>query len=141
MEYQKFGNKYVLRLDKGDEVIESIKAVCRQNAIKLGTVTGIGAINKAVIGIFESGTKKYHSKEVTGDMEIASLTGNISEMNGEVYLHLHITLTDSTYKAFGGHLNQAVISCTGEIVLDVIEGQVDRAFSEEIGLNLIKFVG
>lgn len=139
MEYRKFGTKYVVRLDKGEDVVESLKTLCKENNIRLGTVSGIGAVNKVVVGLFETATKQYHSEEVTGDMEIVSLMGNISEMDGEVYLHLHATLTDHTHKAFGGHLNLAIISATGEIVIDVIEGSVDRQFSDEIGLNLLKF--
>lgn len=139
MEYQKFGNKYVVRLDKGEEILACLKALCKENGIRLGAVTGIGAVNKAVVGLFETTTKTYHPKEFTGDMEISGLVGNISEMNGEVYLHLHATLTDPTYNAFGGHLNSAIVSATAEIVVDAIDGSLDRAFSEEIGLNLFKF--
>ncbi|AEF93306.1 protein of unknown function DUF296 [Desulfotomaculum nigrificans CO-1-SRB] len=139
MEFRKFGQKYVLRLDKGEEVVTTLKNFCRQNGIKLGSVTGIGAVNKATVGLFETATKKYHAKELTGDMEITGLVGNISQMNGEVYLHLHITLVDSSHNAVGGHLNSATISATGEFIVDAIEGEVDREFSEEIGLNLYKF--
>jgi len=139
MEYRKFDDKYLVRLDKGEDVVESIKTLCRENKIKLGTVCGIGAVNKAVVGLFETGTKRYHSKELTGDMEITSLTGNISEMDGEVYLHLHVTLADETCHVYGGHLNSATISATGEIIIDVIDGSVGRQFSTEIGLNLFEF--
>lgn len=139
MEYRKFGSKYVIRLDKGEEVLESLKKICQENKIRLGTVSGIGAVNQVKIGLFETDTKEYHSVELNKDMEITCLTGNISEMNGEVYLHLHVTLSDHTHNAFGGHLNLAVISATGEIIVDAIEGNVDREFSQEIGLNLIKF--
>ncbi|HSH35512.1 PPC domain-containing DNA-binding protein [Schnuerera sp.] len=139
MEFKKIGSKYVVRLEKGEEVVESIKALCEKEEIKLGTITGIGAVNKAVIGLFETSTKEYHSKELTGDMEITSLLGNISQMDGEVYLHLHITLADHNYNVHGGHLTSAVISATGEIIIDTIEGVVDREFDEEVGLNLFKF--
>ncbi|SHK50119.1 PPC domain-containing DNA-binding protein [Desulforamulus aeronauticus] len=139
MEFKKFGSKYVVRLDKGDEIIESLKSLCQENAIRLGTVSGIGAVNRVKIGLFETSTKEYHSVELNKDMEITGLVGNVSEMNGEVYLHLHATLSDSTYNAFGGHLNVAVISATGEVIVDAIEGTVDREFSQEIGLNLLKF--
>lgn len=139
MEYKRFGNKIVARLDKGEEVISSIKEICQQNEVKLASVTGIGAVNRAVIGLFETGTKKYFSKEYNGDMEITGLVGNISTMDGELYLHLHITLGDPSYNTFGGHLSSAVISATGEVVIDVIEGEVDRKFSDEIGLNLFRF--
>lgn len=139
MEFKRFGHKYVVRLEKGEEIIESIKTLCQEEGIKLGTISGIGATNKATIGLFKTSTKEYHSKELTGDMEITSLLGNISQMNGEVYLHIHINLADEDNNVFGGHLTSAVISATGEIIIDVIEGIVDRKFNEEIGLNLFKF--
>jgi hypothetical protein len=139
MEYKRFGNKIVVRLDKGDEVVQSIKTICADNNITLGSITGIGAVNKVVIGLFETQTKHYHSQEFTGDMEITSLMGNISRMNGEVYLHLHANLGNIEFKTIGGHLNSAIISATGEMVIDIIDGEVSRGFSEEIGLNLIKF--
>ena len=60
-------------------------------------------------------------------------------MDGEVYLHLHINLSDANYNVQGGHLNAAVISGTGEIVIETMAGTIDRQFSEEIGLNLFKF--
>ncbi len=46
-------------------------------------------------------------------MEITSLVGNISQMNGEVYLHIHINLANEENKVFGGHLTSAIISATG----------------------------
>lgn len=139
MEFKKFDSKYVIRLEKGEEIVESIKKLCEKEDIRLGTISGIGATNRAVIGLFETNTKEYHSKELTGDMEITSLVGNISQMDGEVYLHIHINLANEENKVFGGHLTSAIISATGEIVIDVIEGVVDRKFDEEVGLNLFKF--
>lgn len=139
MEYKKFNNKYILRLDRGDEIVETLKRFCERENITLGSIQGIGAVNKATVGLFEISTKKYHSSELNGDFEITSLLGNISTMNGETYLHLHINLADKEHKVYGGHLNSAVISATGEIIVEAIEGNVDREFSENIGLNLYKF--
>ncbi len=139
MKYTKFGNKYVIRLEKDEEIVSSLKDLCKKEKISLGTIGGIGAVGEVEVGYFETKTKKYHSKVLKGDMEILNLNGNISEMNGDVYLHLHITVADENLNAMGGHLNSAVISATGEIIIDVIDGKVDREFNEEVGLNLLKF--
>ncbi|MFH1904010.1 MAG: PPC domain-containing DNA-binding protein [bacterium] len=136
MKSKRFKNKFILRLDKGEEIVEMLKQFCRKNDIKLGTVSGIGATNKAVIGLFSVETKKYHSKELVGNHEITSLYGNISTMNGEIYLHIHVNLCNSKHNSFGGHLNSAIVSATFEAVIDIIEGEIDRKFSDEIGLNL-----
>jgi len=60
-------------------------------------------------------------------------------MNGEPYIHLHIALANSEHNVKAGHLNMAVISATGEIIIEAIDGYVDREFDDDIGLNLLKF--
>ena len=65
--------------------------------------------------------------------------GNVSTMDGETYLHLHINLSDDEYKTYGGHLDSARISATGEIIIGTVEGEVNREFDEEIGINLYSF--
>lgn len=139
MEFKKFGNKYVLRMDKGEEIVETLKKFCKEEKITLGWLKGLGAVGKATIGLFSTKEMKYNSTELEGDYEITSLLGNISTMNGEVYLHLYINLSDENYHTYGGHLNSATISLTGEFIIEAIEGSVDREFNKELGLNLYKF--
>jgi uncharacterized protein len=138
MLFKKFGNKYILRIDRGEEVVATLKRFCTDQGITLGSVTAIGAANRATIGLFNTETKQYQSTELTGDFEITSLAGNITTMNGKVYLHLHATLSDTRHHTFGGHLNAAIVSGTCELIIDVIDGACDREFSDVVGLNLLK---
>ena len=137
MKFKKIGSKWIVRIDKGEEIVETLKKFCKENKIKLGTISGIGATDRVTIGLFNTKNKQYHSQELIGDYEITNLSGNISTMNDEIYLHLHISLADSKYNAYGGHLNSAVISGTGEIVIEEIEDIIEREFNEEAGLNLL----
>lgn len=139
MESKKFGNMYVVRVDRGEEIIGKLKEFARENHVKLGSVSGIGAVNSAVIGLFDTSSKKYISSELSGDFEITSLAGNISTMDGEAYIHMHACLSDVENKTLGGHLNSAIVSATAEIFINTVDGEVDRKFNNEIGLNLIKF--
>jgi len=139
MEAKAFGNSIVVRIDKGEEIVESLKKACEEHGVKLGTVTGIGATNKVKVGLFDPETKQYHSKELLGNFEIAPLAGNISTMDGKTYLHLHINVCNAEHRSFGGHLNSAIVSATFEAVIHRIEGELGREFSQEIGLNLFKF--
>ncbi len=139
MEYESFDNKYIMRIDRGEEIIETIREFCKENNITLGTISGLGAVDQARIGLFNTKTKEYHAQTLKGDHEITSLSGNISTMDDEVYLHVHANFADDKYNTYGGHLNEAVVSGTGEIVIEEIEGQVDREFSDKIGLNLYEF--
>jgi predicted DNA-binding protein with PD1-like motif len=138
MESKRCGSRWVVRVDKGEEVVATLRRFCAEKGIRLGTVSGIGAADRVTLGCFETATKQYHTFERSGDHEITALSGNVTTLNGETYLHLHVTLSDKDCNAFGGHLNSARISGTCELVLDEIDGEVDRQFNNEVGLNLLR---
>lgn len=139
MEYRKFEDTYVIRLNKGEEVINSLKEICKEENIKLAEITGLGASDLVEIGIFNVYTKEYKTKLFEGMFEITSLVGNVTRKDGEVYLHIHINFGDEDGLVKGGHLVQARISATSEIILRKIEGEVERKLNNEIGLNLFDF--
>lgn len=140
MEYKRFSDKILLRVDRGEDIIAKLKELCELENISLGCVSGIGAVMETEIGIFNVDTKQYFSKTINGLYEVSNLTGNISKMNGETYLHLHITIGDvKKNEVYAGHLNRAVVGATAEIIVTVIDGVVDRKKDETVGLNLFKF--
>ena len=139
MEYRRFNNTIVLRIDKGEEVLEKIKEVALKENIKLANINALGAVGEFTVGVFKTQEKKYYSNEFKGDFEIVSLTGTINTMNGEFYSHLHMSAGDDKGQVFGGHLNKAIVSATCEMIINIIDGTVDREYNEEIGLNLFKF--
>ena len=139
MEYKRFDKDIVVRIDKGEEILEKIKEVVIRENIKLATVTALGATNEFTVGVFKTEEKKYYSNSFQGDFEIVSLTGSINTMNDEFYTHIHMSAGDEKGNVFGGHLNKAIVSATCEMFIHVIEGKVDRELSQDIGLNLFKF--
>lgn len=139
MEYKRFGNTIVARIDKGEEILDSIKTIALKENIKLANINALGAVSEFTVGVFKTDEKKYYSNNFKGYYEIVSLTGTINTMNNEYYSHLHMSAGDETGKVFGGHLNEAIVSATCEMVINIIDGRVDRYFAEEIGLNLFKF--
>lgn len=139
MEYRKCGDTYVVRLDKGEEILEQVKALALAEHITLAGVQALGAVNDFTVGVFDAAEKQYHANSFQGNFEIVSLTGTVNTMGGEFYCHLHMSAGDARGHVFGGHLNRAVVSATCEMLVTVLPGTVDRAFSEEIGLNLFRF--
>jgi predicted DNA-binding protein with PD1-like motif len=137
MLYKQFNNKIIVRLEKGEELVTSLKTLCTALDIRLGVLFGIGATDKVTIGLLNTKTKKYQTQEFTGDHEITCVMGNITQMNNEPYLHLHVTLADANQNAIGGHLSSAVISATFEGVIELINGSITRTYHEESGLNLL----
>ena len=139
MEYRKFGNTLVVRIDKGEEILESVKVLAEKENIKLASIQALGAINDFTVGVLDTATRQYKSNSFTGAYEIVSLTGTINTKNDAFYCHLHLAAGNDKGSVFGGHLNRAVVSATCEMIVTLIDGRVDREFSDEIGLNLFKF--
>ena len=139
MDYRRFGNTLVVRLDRGEEILEQVRLLAEREHIRLAAVQALGAVNDFTVGVFNTQTRTYASNDFQGPYEIVSLTGTIDTKEGAFYTHLHMSAGDAQGRVFGGHLNRAVISATGELVVTAIPGTVDRKFSEEIGLNLFQF--
>lgn len=139
MEYRRFENTIIARIDKGEEILDKVKEIALKEQIKLASVQAIGAINEFTVGVFKTDEKKYLANEFKGSYEIVSLAGTINTMDGEFYTHLHMSAGNDKGEVFGGHLNRALVSATCEMVITVIPGNVDRYFDEEVGLNLFKF--
>jgi hypothetical protein len=133
-----YGDKHFIRVDKGEEIVNILTEFCMKRSINLGKISAIGAASEVEIGVFDTVNKEYNSKIMKGIFEILLISGNISTSNYKPYLHLHITLSDSNYNTFGGHLNRAIVSATCEIIVEVYKGKLDRYFDESIGLNLFE---
>lgn len=139
MEYKRFGSKILVRIDKDEEILEKVKELALKEKIRLAAVQALGATNSFTVGVYNVAEKKYYANTFSGSFEIVSLTGTINTMNGEFYTHLHMSAGNDKGEVFGGHLNRAVVSATCEMVVDVLDGTVDRAYDPVTGLNLFKF--
>ena len=139
MEYAGNGNQLIIRLNRGEEVVSSIAAVCEREQIDSASVTGIGAVDYCKIGIYHVETREYTAHELRGEREMTALTGNISMKNGERYFHFHVTVSGNDLVSYGGHLNEARISATAEIYVTVFAVATERIVDGETGLNLLAF--
>ena len=141
MQYRNFDNTYVIRMDRGDEIISSLTALCEAENISLGSVEALGAADHAVIGLYDVEARQYHKLTFDEPMEITSLLGSVSTKEGKPYLHLHINLCREDMSVIGGHLNECRISATCEMIVRKIDGIVERKLDvKTTGLNLFEFV-
>lgn len=139
MEYRKFGNTIIARIDRGEEILEAIRNIAQQENIRLAHVSALGATNDFTVGVFDVAAQKYNANSFQGSFEIVSLTGTINTMHGEFYTHIHMSAGNDKGQVFGGHLNRAVVSATCEMVITLIDGSVDRRFDSTVGLNVFNF--
>lgn len=138
MKYRRFDNTIVVRIDRGEEILEAVRELAERESIRLASISALGAVNEFTVGVFNTAEKKYYANEFSGAFEIVSLTGTINTMDGEFYCHLHMSAGNDKGEVFGGHLNRAVISATCEMIVTVIDGEVDRYHDDDVGLNLFK---
>ena len=139
MEYKRYGSVIALRLDKGDDIAESVYKVAEKEGVKAAKVSGIGATDNFTVGVFDVAKMEYERYDFFGNHEINSLVGNITEKDGKPYIHLHITATGKDCKVVGGHLIKGVISLTGEIIITVFGGKIAREYDKTLGINRWKF--
>ena len=139
LQYRQFGNTYMIRIDLGEDIIESLKKICEDEQIHLGRVEAIGATDHAVIGVYDLEKKDYYPEKIDEFMEIASLNGSITAMEGKPYIHLHATLADQNHVIHGGHVLEMRVGATCEMFVTVPEGEVNRSRNESLGINLWSF--
>lgn len=138
MEYVRLGDTLAVRLDAGEEIISSLRGICRSENITAASVSGIGAVSRVEAGLYDVAEKKYRPYTFEKPLEITSLTGNVSSKDGDVCLHLHIAVSDCEGRCFGGHLNSAVISATCELFIRALPAVFGRYEDDATGLNLLK---
>ncbi len=131
-------NVYVLSVDNHEEIMAALKAFCTEKGILAGRIDGLGAVNEAVLRFLNPVTMKYVDKTFTEQMEISNLVGNISQKDGQVYLHVHVTLGREDYTAVAGHLLTARINGACELYVTHYPGgePLGRILDHETGLNM-----
>ncbi len=134
MKYFVLGSQYIVRLDAGERIAETLRALCERDAIGGGYFHGLGAVGEAEIGHFDPAADDYRWVRLEGPREIVSLYGNITTVEGKPFIHAHIALGDGAFAVRGGHLKEAVVSATCEITLVRFRDEIGRRKDEASGL-------
>ena len=128
----------IIRLKKGDLIIEKLTTLVNKEG-SAGVFWGIGALEWAKLKHYNLKTKKYSDIRIGGPLEIVNLTGVIARNPDKKFgLHAHATVADQEFKTYGGHLEEAQVAATLEIVYLLSDQDISRYFDRQIGLNLLK---
>lgn len=138
METKKIADGFVVRLDKGEEVVDSLLKFARQEKIAAGSVSGIGAVTNVTLGYFDRERREYLQKRFDEVYELVSLQGSVATIDEEPILHLHIIISDRDYSLRAGHLFSAEVAVTGEVFVRSYSEPLWRKKDPEFGLNLLK---
>ena len=136
---RKDNNSIYVKMEKGEEIVKSIQQCIEKYNIISGWINGIGLINDVKIGAYDVSSKSYHELDFKNDYELTSFIGNITKKEGNPFLHAHITMSDHSCKAFGGHLFHAKIAAAGEFFISVTNNTINRKFDNNTGLYLWSF--
>jgi hypothetical protein len=138
MTHQFDGFNWLLRLNKGEYLIDSLLNFTREHNISGAWVSGIGAALSAELGFYDLNKKQYRWKKFDQLMEITSLQGNIAWSDGEPAVHIHGTFSDSDMRSFGGHVKELEVGGTCEVLLHRwYQDKLTRSNDQQTGLTLL----
>ncbi len=130
--------EFLGRFFHGEDLLGSLEGICKKEEIRLGVFTVIGALKNAKLGYYKQKEKQYVTcvdKEKT--LEITCCTGNISLLDGKIFVHAHITLADHQGQCYGGHLMPGARIFAAEYYIKELTGvALQRELDKETGLNL-----
>jgi predicted DNA-binding protein with PD1-like motif len=134
------GFGYVIRLEKGEKLVESLQSFAEKENITGGFFYGLGAVEDVTIGRYDLEKNKYEFRELESTYELASLNGNVALSGDGVVVHAHGVLGDNNLNAVAGHIKEATVAVTVEIFMHLQHGAtMKRMLDDETGLNLLEF--
>ncbi|MFH1352168.1 MAG: DUF296 domain-containing protein [bacterium] len=125
----------IKRLNYGGDIVSEIKKICEKEEIKTGWFNAVGALKKLSCGFYDQKKKKYKKIYFRNGCEISSCMGNISLLDGEIFVHAHINFADEKGAVRGGHLFESEIFAA-EIAIFPGRKILKRKFDKETGLKL-----
>ena len=128
---------FALVFDTGDEFMSELTSFAEDNDLSAASLTAIGAFSGATLGYFDMEKKEYEKIPVEEQVEVLSLVGTIAPKDGEPQVHAHVVLGRSDGTTRGGHLLEAYVRPTLEVVIIESPEHLQRRTDEETGLPLI----
>lgn len=131
---------HIGRIAHGEDIHHALLTYCRQHNITQAWINMLGAVHHATLAYYNQQTCQYELHPFTGGLEITHATGNISLKDGQPFAHIHMTLSDASGKALGGHLmpdTSSVFAC--EFMLWPLESEAPLmrcGIDEPTGLTL-----
>lgn len=129
---------YALVLETGDEVISTVERFAAERELSASQITGLGAFQDVVLGYFDWTRKDYKRIPLDEQLELISLVGNLALANGKPKLHAHVVVGRADATTRGGHLLEAHVRPTLELIVTESPAHLKRECDSESGLALIR---
>ena len=134
------GRLLVFRLERGSDLLASIRAAAEEAGVRAGVLMCIGGLSRARLG-FYVGSGRYEAIELEGPLELVACMGNLAlGPEGELVVHAHACVADRSGHAYGGHvLDGCLVDPTGELAIAELSGaDLRRELDRETSLKLLR---
>jgi predicted DNA-binding protein with PD1-like motif len=130
---------FALVLDSGDEAMKCLQSFVKAERIFAAQITGVGAFSSVVLKYFDWATKHYLDNLIDEQVEVASLIGDVAAApSGEPAIHIHVVVGKRDATALAGHLGEAHVRPTLEVILTESPVQLKKVQDPVTGLALIR---
>jgi hypothetical protein len=106
-----------LVFDEGDEAKSELERLARERNLTAAHFAGIGAFSELTLGYFDWNRKEYKQIPIHEQVEVATIAGDVAVKGDEPQVRAHIVVGDSDGRAYAGHLIEAHVRPTLELVL------------------------
>lgn len=137
MVFTKVDDGYLVRLDKGELIVNTLTQFCMDKKIESGMVTGVGGALWAELAFYDLDQRAYEYEKHDELLEITNITGSIALVSSKPSLHLHATMADNNNHCYGGHLKEAETAATVEIYIRIFSKPINRTHNEAVGLKIL----
>jgi predicted DNA-binding protein with PD1-like motif len=127
-----------LIFEQGDEVMAALQGYAAAHNLKASRFTAIGAFERATLGYFEWNAKDYERIPVNEQVEVVSLVGDIALDGSQPKVHAHVVLGRRDGSTLGGHLLDARVRPTLEVLLTESPAYLKRVCDPRSGIALIR---
>jgi uncharacterized protein len=128
---------FLARLPMNHDLLEAITQAFRERSVRKAAFNAIGALSHCTIAYYDHIARQYRSHTFDGLTEIVSCMGNVSEKDGDIFVHAHIILAGEDFGCVGGHLAAGSSIFAAELYGMPVSGVVPvRAYDDPTGLAL-----
>lgn len=129
---------WLVRLQKGELLVEQLTALIQVQNIESAWISGLGACQWVELGYYDLDKQLYKFKKIQQPLEITNLQGNIAWDGSKPALHIHGSFSDNNMQAYGGHVKELEVGGTCELFLHRwYEGKISRVRDAKVGLKLL----
>ncbi|MGD9889850.1 MAG: PPC domain-containing DNA-binding protein [Dehalococcoidia bacterium] len=138
MQSANYGDRYVLRLDEGEEVLATIKQFLVERDIRAGYFLAWGGFSRLALKYYRVTQRDYKERPLDIQVEVVSLLGNIGRKDGEPIIHAHTTVGDEDFQTYSGHLAEGMVKPLLEVFLTPFPGELRRVHDAQRNLDLLQ---